>query len=111
MLAMRRADEEVLMSSYILVVYTSPVDGREDEYNAWYDDVHLGEFASLPGVVSGRRYQVHGDGKPVYAAIYELTSPPDEVFSAMNKAVRDGTLHMSDALDPASAKIETLIPR
>ena len=99
------------MSNYTMIVYTSPVDGREDDYNVWYDDVHLKEFSSLPGVTSARRFKVHGDGKPVYAAIYELTSPPDEVMAAMNKAVRDGTMHMSDAMDLTSAKIETLIPR
>ena len=43
-----------------MLVYTSPAKGREDEYNQWYDDVHLGEFSALPGVISGRRFKVEG---------------------------------------------------
>lgn len=99
---------------YTLIVYSSPADGREDEYNAWYDDVHLGEFSALPGVISGRRFQVvapAGDGKPGYAAVYELSVHPDEVFAAMNAAVKDGTMHMSDAIDMNSVQLATLKPR
>jgi hypothetical protein len=96
---------------YTAIVYTSPAAGREDEYNAWYDDIHLPEFCALPGVISGRRFKVAGEGKPRYAAIYELSAHPDEVFSAMNAGVKDGTVHMSDALDPASFSMTTLIPR
>ena len=30
---------------------------REDEYNDWYDNVHLGELLAVPGTVSARRYR------------------------------------------------------
>ena len=99
---------------YTLIVYTSPVDGREDEYNAWYDDVHLAEFSALPGVISGRRFKVAAAdqaAKPVYAAVYELSSHPDQVFGAMNAGIKDGTVHMSDAIDVASLSVTTLEPR
>ena len=96
---------------YTLIVYTSPADGREDEYNAWYDDVHLAEFSALPGVINGRRFKVAGDGKPQYAAIYELSAHPDQVMAAMNEGIKDGTVHMSDAVDPASLSVTTLTPR
>jgi hypothetical protein len=96
---------------YTLIVYTSPVDGKEDEYNAWYDDVHLVEFTALPGVISGRRFRVHGGDKPQYAAVYELSAHPDSVFGAMNEGIKNGTVRMSDTADPASVVITTLIPR
>jgi len=99
---------------YTLIVYTSPVEGREDEYNAWYDDVHLAEFSALPGVISGRRFKVTSatpDGRPTYAAIYELSSHPDEVFKAMNRAVKDGSVHMSDTVDQSSLTLTYLQPR
>jgi hypothetical protein len=100
-----------MSAEYTLVVYTSPAEGREDEYNKWYDEVHLAEFTALPGVISGRRYQV-ADGKPAaYAAIYELSSPPDEVMALMNAGIKAGTVHMSEAVDPASARTVTLVPR
>jgi hypothetical protein len=96
---------------YTLIVYTSPADGREDEYNAWYDDTHLAEFSALPGVIAGRRFKVAGDGKPQYAAIYELSAHPDEVLAAMNAGIKDGTVHMTDAVEPASISMTTLTPR
>ena len=96
---------------YTLIIYTSPADGREDEYNAWYDDTHLAEFSALPGVIAARRFQVMGDGKPQYAAIYELSTHPDAVLAAMNAGIQDGTMHMSDAIDAASVSITTLTPR
>ena len=96
---------------YTLIVYSSPADGREDDYNAWYDDIHLPEFSALPGVIAGRRFKVAGDGKPQYAAVYELSSPPDQVFGAMNAGVKDGTVHMTDAIDTTSFSMTTLVPR
>jgi hypothetical protein len=96
---------------YTLIVYTDPADGREDDYNAWYDDVHLPEFTALPGVINGRRFKVTGDAKPQYAAIYELSSHPDEVMAAMNEGIKNGTVHWTDAVDPASISTTTLTPR
>jgi hypothetical protein len=96
---------------YTLIVYTSPAEGREDEYNAWYDDVHLQEFSALPGVISGRRFNVSGAVKPQYAALYELSAHPDEVMAAMNAGIKDGTVHWTDALDAGSISTITLEPR
>jgi hypothetical protein len=99
---------------YTLIVFTSPADGREEEYNAWYDDIHLPEFSALPGVISGRRFKVTSpatDGSPSYAAVYELSASPDEVFAAMNEGIKNGTVHMSDAIDGASVTMTTLQPR
>jgi hypothetical protein len=99
---------------YTLIVYTSPADGREEEYNAWYDDVHLPEFTALPGVISGRRFKVAApasDGKPTYAAVYELSSDADAVMAAMNAGIKAGTVHMSDTVDPSSVTMTTLQPR
>jgi hypothetical protein len=97
---------------YTLIVNTSPKEGQEAEYNDWYDNVHLPEFLTLPGVVSGRRYKVlpATDGKPVYTAIYQLTEDPDKVLGEMSEGISNGTLHMSDAIDMASTRITKLEP-
>ena len=96
---------------YTLIVYTSPAEGREEEYNAWYDDVHLPEFAALPGVIAGRRFKVAGAARAQYVAIYELSAHPDEVMTAMNAGIKDGTVHMTDAVDVGSLSTITLEPR
>jgi hypothetical protein len=99
---------------WTMIVYTSPVDGREEEYNAWYDDIHLPEFSALPGVITGRRFKVISqapDAKPTYAAIYELSGDPAGVFAAMNAGIKDGSVRMSDAVDNSSIVVTTLQPR
>ena len=40
----------------LLLVFTRPVEGREDEFNQWYDKRHLPDVAGLPGFVAGQRY-------------------------------------------------------
>ena len=103
-----------MSDNYTLIVYTSPVDGREAEYHAWYDDVHLAEFSALPGVISGRRFKVISpapDGKPTFAALYEVSGDPRAVFAAMDAGIKDGTVHMSDAVDSTSVTVVTLEPR
>src|SRR5262245_11201660 len=96
---------------YTLIVYTSPAAATRDEPNASYDDKHLPERTAPPGGSNGRRCKVTGDGKPQYAAIYELSSHPDAVMAAMNAGIKDGTVHMSDVIDVASVSMTTLTPR
>ena len=41
--------------SYIQVVFTAMVEGKEDEFNAFYDNHHAPELAAIPGFVSAQR--------------------------------------------------------
>ena len=78
------------MARHILVVMSSPTQGREDEYNDWYSEVHLAEVVKVPGFVSAQRFEladtqlkdiltpdekgnkVYGESKHRYLAIYEM---------------------------------------
>src|SRR5262249_25228519 len=68
------------MAAHVMVVFTNPVPGREDEYNDWYNNVPLGEVLRTPGMTCARRYRlVDGVGSREepqhrYLAIYELDS-------------------------------------
>jgi len=44
-----------------LVVLTNPVAGREDDYNDWYTNRHLGDVLEVPGIVSAKRLKKTGD--------------------------------------------------
>jgi hypothetical protein len=90
-----------------LIVFTGPAEGREDEYNEWYDNTHLPEFLALPGVVSGKRYRLAPGpkSKHSYTAVYEVEGSAGGVLKAMDAAIKDGSMHMSSALDPASISI------
>ena len=96
-----------------LIVFASPAEGREDDFNDWYDNVHLQEFVALPGVVSGQRFSLaptSPKAKTSYAAIYQLSADPADVLAAMGAAIKDGSMRMSDALDPASISISAWNP-
>ena len=60
------------MAKGIIYVETRPSSpDRDQEYNTWYDEVHIPELVALDGIVSARRLRpVDGDGP--YVALYEL---------------------------------------
>jgi len=45
------------MAKYKMVTLTNPVEGREEAYNDWYQNVHLPEVVAYKGVTkdSSRR--------------------------------------------------------
>ncbi|MGH1561575.1 hypothetical protein [Mumia sp. DW29H23] len=80
------------MSDAIMVVKTNPVDGREDEFNAWYSNEHVPEILAVPGFVGARRYVALEDpadaGDPGfrYVAIYEIEGSVPEALAALGAA-------------------------
>jgi hypothetical protein len=91
------------MSRHVLVVHTRPLAGREDEFNSWYDEVHLPDVLAVEGFVSARRFQaapsVHGE-LPEYPflAIYEVEAEDlAAALKALSSAAR--SMEMSPTLD------------
>ncbi len=85
------------MAKGIILVESRPSSpDRDQEYNTWYDEVHLGELVALDGFVSARRLRpVDGDGP--YVALYEVEG--DNLQAILDNMVANaGQLHMSDAL-------------
>ena len=74
------------MGNYIFAVYTNPVEGREDEYNDWYETRHLADLYACPGIVSARRFkiaqhQLRDAPFPYrYFSIYEIQSEDLQEF-------------------------------
>lgn len=92
-----------------MFVESRPVSAaREDEYNEWYDDTHLGEVLSLPGFVGARRFKPV-DGEGPYVAVYEFeVDDPSSVMATLGEAAASGRLQMSDAMQmdpPPSVKV------
>lgn len=91
--------------SNVLIVLTNPVEGREDEYNEWYSDIHVREVVDIPGFISAQRFalsdsQMGPAGAHRYLAIYEVEGDPGAALSAL-KAARP-ELRMSEALDTSA---------
>jgi hypothetical protein len=96
------------VTAYIQTVVTSPVPGREDEFNRWYDDVHLPEVLAVPGFVAGQRYALTGLGAPDqrrYLCVYEIkTDDLAATLGALGAAAP--TMTMSEAMDQPATVVE-----
>jgi hypothetical protein len=68
------------MARHLLLVFSNPVDGREDEYNDWYTNHHLDEILDIEGFTQAQRFRL-ADAKMThdtpaapyrYLALYEV---------------------------------------
>jgi hypothetical protein len=86
-----------------LLVFTNAVDGRDDEYNKWYDEVHAVEMCALPEYSSVTRYrltdaQMAPDQPYRYVAVYEYVGSAEDAVAALKAALP--TFNLSDAVKP-----------
>jgi hypothetical protein len=93
------------MPNAILVVHTDPVSAeRADEFNRWYDTVHIPEvMANVPGFTGARRYHASPAGPfhppQAFLAIYEIDADdPELVLRRLQQAVARDQLTQSTAL-------------
>ena len=95
------------MSRFTFVVLSNPVGGLEDEYNEWYDTVHLGDVLAVDGVVSAQRFRyadIADDAPPYrYMAVYEWeTDSVETARAALDRARDAGRLDVSETLERES---------
>lgn len=96
------------MGRYILVVPSAAHAGSEDDYNRWYDEIHLADLRAIPGIVSGKRFNVSSASPAAppapFLAIYEIeTDDPLAVLAELNHRAGSGQMKISPALDVESA--------
>jgi len=94
------------MAKHTFVVLTNPVEGRDHDYNEWYNNQHIPDVVSVPGIVAAQRFRLNDFQMPgpaaqwKYLAIYEIDT--DDVKATFDDlASRAGTDRMvlGDALD------------
>lgn len=96
------------MPRYKLIVMSNPVDGCDDEFNRWYDDVHLVDVFKVEGVIGAERYRLRGAGKWRYLAIYELEcDDPAAVEKELGRRAGSEAMVISDSFDMASVFMAT----
>lgn len=98
------------MGKFLMVVTSGAKEGREKDYNDWYDNTHIHDICSIPGVKSGKRYDAIAttpNPQPApYLAIYEIEADdPGSVLGEMMRRSEAGEMSMSDALDIETAQI------
>ena len=88
------------MPRYKLVVMSSATEGREDEYNTWYNNQHLGDVVNVPGFSSAYRMKlnkpVQGEFRHKYCAIYDLDATDP---NAAVQALMTTQMHISEAIN------------
>ncbi len=97
------------MNRSLLLAWSSPVTGREADFDEWYDSTHIPQVrAALPEVREVDRYRLVDpgvSGEPVrYLAVYQLdTDDVATAAGALGEAATTGAIDMSDALDTTAA--------
>ena len=106
------------MPRYKLVVMTKPMEGREDEYNDWYQNVHLQDVVAIDGFKSAQRFRLNrplaaDSAQLPYLAIYDVeTDDIDRAIEELLKRADDGRMVISASLakEPFGAVYEEFGP-
>ncbi len=93
----------------LLIVSARIAAEHEEQWNEWYDNVHLPDALACPGVLSGRRYVSAGDAsvtergerstdtRRTYTTVYEITGP-EALETSEFRAMR-GWYEFADHID------------
>jgi hypothetical protein len=102
----------------VWLVFTRPFEGRDEEFNTWYDEVHLPDVVAVPGVRSAQRYELGPERRPAgqepehrYLAVYEIDGDPAKVFPEITRRIETGEMKLSDALDRSASRQTVWHPR
>lgn len=94
------------MPKYNLIALTNAKTGRDEEFNDWYTNIHLGDVLKLPGVTAAERFVLsdvqHRPGPMPwkYMAVYEIDIEDIEVtLSALRSASGTEAMPLSPALE------------
>jgi hypothetical protein len=92
---------------YNLIALTNPLEGRDDEFNDWYTNIHLADVLKLPGVTAAQRYRLAdtqhrpGSFEWSYMAVYEIeVADISETLAALKAASGTERMPLSPALSP-----------
>ncbi len=91
-------------ATHRLMVFSNPVAGREDEYNEWYDGIHISEVLEVDGFVACQRFVADAaaeDPPAKYLAVYEIDAD-DPVAAYTNLRGATGEMNVTDAIDRES---------
>lgn len=99
-----------MSKKFKFIVFSRPVEGREDEYNDWYQNTHLREVCEVPGIVAAQRYKLSydlaNDGAALpYAALYDIEGDDwASAFAGLGENSGNGSMFLSESLDLSTIK-------
>ena len=91
------------MARHTMLVLVNAKEGRDEEFNRWYEDVHLTDILAVPGFIAARRFeaadaQMTGVPKHRYMTLYEIET--DDIAQAIKDlGAAAGGMDLSDAME------------
>ena len=102
------------MAIYTVAIQSAAVAGREADYEAWYNNIHMGEVLQVAGFQSGQQFRLpekSADGH-THVAIFRLESDdPMADLVTLGETFASGKMTPTDTLDTAvEATSQVLTP-
>lgn len=94
-----------MTKQYRLIALSKPVEGKEQEFNDWYDNTHIPEILSLPGMTAAQRFKLTQPLGPQpesfpFLTVYEAeTDDIGGTIGALVQAAQSGKLTPTEASD------------
>jgi hypothetical protein len=78
-------------AQHIFIALTNPAPDKEQEFNEFYDRIHVPDVLASPGWVAAQRYRLTSEQRPdqsppwKYLAIYEIKRPDGDILAALKQ--------------------------
>ena len=98
------------MTQFQYVVVSAPVVGKEEEFNTWYDQVHIPDVLRVPCFKAAQRFKLPEVNKlgGQYMAIYEIdTDDIQKVMAELHSRVGTPAMLLSPSMD--MSKVSTTL--
>ncbi len=104
-------------TKHVLLVMSNSADGRDQEYNDWYTNVHVPDVLRVPGFVSAQRYKLdakqRGGNAPAqwqYMATYDIeTDSIEGTLAELGRRARTPEMPVPDCIKDTWAYLYTPI--
>jgi hypothetical protein len=91
-----------------LQVFSTPVEGQEAEYHAYYSEQHIPDIQRLPGVGAVRRFEAKlgfsRSDRVSYATEFEVDGDPAEVLALIAELMGTPQMPASDAVESSQSR-------
>jgi hypothetical protein len=94
-----------MAKKYKMVVFTNAVEGKDKEFNDWYQNTHLKDIVSIKSFVQAQRFRFHanlvpgGTNPARYMAIYDIeTDDINAALAAMNERAMSGRMPLPESM-------------